>query len=268
MARMKGELARRAQERRAALDAEGRASEEAQRRAVNHFIQLGLPIYCGGGHRNFVALTFDDGPGEQSEQIFDLLRQTSGRSTFFQIGEHVPERTQVTRDAAKLGEVANHTYDHSNLTQLSRADARAQLSRTKTAIEQATGERVRLFRAPYGAHTPEVDAIGKRLGMLHVLWDVDSQDGVRAGKDKIERNVLDGLRPGNIILMHEIHATTRAAMPRILAEIEARKLIPVTVPELLALDPPSDEQVRAGFAGCERLLSGGDGENTVGSAPR
>ena len=56
------------------------------------------------------------------------------------------------------------------------------------------------------------------------------------------RNVLAGLRPGAIVLMHDIHPWTLRALPRILRAIRLRGLRAVTVPELLALDAPAAHQ--------------------------
>lgn len=268
IAHMRAEQARIARERQAELDAQGRAAPAAQAAAVARFLKLGQPIYCGGGKKKFVALTFDDGPSQQSEQVFQLLRDANVRSTFFHIGEQVGDEASVTRDAATIGEVGEHTYDHANLTQLSAGDAKQELTKAKQAIEQAVGRPIRLWRAPYGAHTPAIDAMAAKLGLLHVLWDVDSQDGLSAGADTIQRNVIEGLRPGNIILMHEIHATTLAALPAILQAVKQRGLIPVTVPEMLALDPPSVEQVNAGYEGCQQLVTNDTAGDTAGSAPR
>ena len=75
--------------------------------------------------------------------------------------------------------------------------------------------------------------------MLQVLWSVDSRDSDGATLAQIERNVLQGLRPGAIVLLHENHPETLVALRRtILPALKRRGLRAVTVPELLATDPP------------------------------
>ena len=62
----------------------------------------------------------------------------------------------------------------------------------------------------------------------------------------VYRNVLAGLKPGAIILMHENRATTiKSLIHYVLPAIKKRHFVPVSVPELLALDPPSYAQVRS-----------------------
>jgi peptidoglycan/xylan/chitin deacetylase (PgdA/CDA1 family) len=77
-----------------------------------------------------------------------------------------------------------------------------------------------------------------------VLWSVDGGDSrPGATADSVARTVIGGLRPGAIVLMHDIHPAAVAALPRILRAIRRRRLRPVTVPELVALDPPSHAQL-------------------------
>ena len=79
----------------------------------------------------------------------------------------------------------------------------------------------------------------RRVGLLEVFWSVDSRDWTPgANVRRVVRNVVAGLRPGAIVLMHDIHPWTVAAVPQILQAIRLRGLRAVSVPELLALDPP------------------------------
>jgi len=95
-----------------------------------------------------------------------------------------------------------------------------------------------------------VDAVARRLGLLEVLWSVDSRDSLGANWAQIIRNVEAGMRPGAIILMHENHGQTIRALTTLLPELRRRHLRSVSVPELLATDPPSVAQLRKGYLGC------------------
>src|SRR5713226_8822109 len=80
--------------------------------------------------------------------------------------------------------------------------------------------------------------------MLQVMWSADSQDSAGVNEEEFLSNVRAGLRPGAIILMHENRGTTLAGLEAILQDIRGLGLKTVTVPELLALDPPTPAQVR------------------------
>jgi peptidoglycan/xylan/chitin deacetylase (PgdA/CDA1 family) len=129
----------------------------------------------------------------------------------------------------------------------------------RALIARATGEQVDLFRPPYEGRTPAVDREVRSLGMLQVLWNVDSTDSVGGDYATIERVVLGGLDPGSIVLMHENHGQTIRALPTILKAVAHRHLQPVTIPELITLDPPSPEQLRSGLGGCPVSRAGGNG---------
>lgn len=229
-----------------------------QKRAVDRLVRLGLPIFCTPLRDKYVALTFDDGPSELTPKFHALLKRFGVRSTFFIVGANMSSDAlaRFARGDLALGGVANHTWAHDNLAELSSAEVRANLVRTNQAITKATGATVTLFRPPFGARNETVLARAKELGMATVLWNVDSSDWNQGITwQQIGRNVLRGLRGGSIILMHDSyvrHETLKALELMILPELKKRGLVAVTVPELLALNPPSVEQVRADAArgGC------------------
>jgi peptidoglycan/xylan/chitin deacetylase (PgdA/CDA1 family) len=86
--------------------------------------------------------------------------------------------------------------------------------------------------------------------MVEILWTVDSADSLGADYAGIARNVIAGLHPGAIILMHENRGQTIRAMLPIFAALARRHLRTESVPQLLAEDPPSVAQLRAGGSGC------------------
>jgi peptidoglycan/xylan/chitin deacetylase (PgdA/CDA1 family) len=225
------------------------ATRAAQKAVVTRLAAAGRPVYCGGGNEPLVALTFDDGPGPYTRYTLRLLREHNARATFFLVGKEVvgwPNLADVPRKEAAQGAIGDHTYDHANLPGLAAADLDHQVADAKDVIEDAAKRTVRLFRPPYGAHDAAVDAEAQRLGMLQVLWSLDTVDSRGATADEIVATIGEDVRPGSIVLLHENRGTTRHALPRILALLRERHLRPVTVPELLAADPPSAEQLRSG----------------------
>ncbi len=243
-----GGLASAAQIRRHAVShGPSPASEVA---AVRRLAAAGLPLYCGGRSKRMVALTFDDGPGPYTELAVRKLREFGLHATFFLVGKEIrawPGRVAAERRVAVFGD---HTMTHPFLPALIHAEMVAQIAQAQTMIAHATGEPVVMFRPPYEGHTPMINAEVRRLGMLQVLWNVDSRDSLGATYAGIERNVVAGLRPGSIILMHENHGQTIRALPTIFEALRRDHLEAVTVPELVAEDPPSAAQLRAGTGGC------------------
>jgi peptidoglycan/xylan/chitin deacetylase (PgdA/CDA1 family) len=224
------------------------AADRPEETTLDRLIAAGRPIYCGAGTEPLVALTFDDGPGVLTQQTLDLLRARGMTATFFLAGKLVgePRFEGLPSEAAKLGAIGDHTWDHISVVGLSAAELDAQIGRTRRAIAAETGQRVLLFRPPLGQHDERSRDYVRSLGMLTVLWSVESGDSQGASAERIYRNVRASLSPGDIVLLHENRGTTQRALPLILDLIEARGYRTVTVPELLELDPPTNEQLRRG----------------------
>lgn len=229
--------------RLSAIDAVGDAN-------ISRLATLGLPIYCGGPHGNAVAFTFDDGPGVYTHYAVRKLRDAHERATFFVVGRSMDAWPNWLPKELTVGAIGDHTYTHPVLTELSPAQITSEIERTKLKIEAATGQPIYLFRPPYGAHGPTVEHIVQRLGLLEIMWSVDSRDSLGADWAGIIRNVEAGLRPGAIILMHENRGQTIRALTTLLPELQRRHLRSVALPELFATDPPSVAQVRHGEAAC------------------
>ncbi len=213
---------------------------------LQRLIDAGQPVYCGAGTKPLVALTFDDGPGPNTLSTIGELRQAGVTATFFEVGKLLgePMFAGIPRAAARFGVVGDHTWDHISMDGLSASELDQEIGRTRTALERLTGRRVELFRPPLGQHDEQVDAYLRSHGLLDILWTIDSRDSQGASADKIYRTVRDGLSPGDIVLLHENRGTTQDALPRILNLIEQRGYRAVTVPQLLAADPPTGKQLR------------------------
>jgi peptidoglycan/xylan/chitin deacetylase (PgdA/CDA1 family) len=221
-----------------------------QRNALERLIKLGYPIYCGGRQGNAVAFTFDDGPGVYTHYALAKLAAAHEQATFFVVGKSIDAWPGWVQREVKLAAIGDHTYTHPFLPGLSPAGISDQIERTKLKVEGLTGRPVYLFRPPYGAVDPAVDRVVKSLGLLRIMWTVDSRDSLGANWLGIIQNVEAGLHPGSIILMHENRGQTIRALTTLLPYLQQHHLRSVTLPELLASDPPSLAQLRAGSSGC------------------
>jgi peptidoglycan/xylan/chitin deacetylase (PgdA/CDA1 family) len=218
--------------------------------AVQRIARRGLPLFCGGRERRMVAMTFDDGPGPYTTQLLAKLRRHHLPATFFVVGKQIRAFPGLAQRDAALAAVGDHTLTHPYLPALARGAMVQQIAGAQTLIEREIGQRVVLFRPPYEGRTLAIEREVRALGMLEVLWSVDSRDSLGADYAGIDSNVLAGLRPGAIILMHENHGQTIRALPAIFAALRRHRLRAVTIPELVADDPPSAARLAARGAGC------------------
>jgi peptidoglycan-N-acetylglucosamine deacetylase len=234
-------------------------AEAAESPQVRELIALGKPIYCGARRGNEVALTFDDGPGVYTRLVLAKLHKHGIHATFFDVSRNIPLLPGATREERALGGVADHTVNHPLLTALGASEAESEIVRAQTALQQSSGGPVFLFRPPYGGRSEHIDSIARAHGLLEIMWTVDSADSLGADYAQIERNVIGGMRGGAIILMHENHGQTVRALLGIFAALARHHLRTVSVARLLADDPPSPAQVRAGGLGCGTGAGAGNG---------
>ncbi|WP_327596761.1 polysaccharide deacetylase family protein [Streptomyces chartreusis] len=186
-----------------------------------------------------IALTFDADPGEDTPHLLDTLKKENVPATFFLLGKnHVKKYPKVVKRIADEGhEVANHTWTHSILTDLSGDEIRDELERTQGAIAELTGRRSTLMRPPQGRTDDKVTTT-KELGLSQVLWSVTAKDYKTNDSKLIEQRDLDQATPDGIILLHDIYKGTVPAMPGIIDKLKAREYTFVTVPQLLAPAAP------------------------------
>lgn len=171
-----------------------------------------------------IALTFDDGPhASLTPQLLDILLARGLRATFFVIGRNAARYPQILqRMVAEGHEIGNHTWSHPSLFGLSDAQVLTELDLTSQAVFDAAGRPPLMMRPPYGnLYDRQRVMIHRERGMPTVLWSVDPRDWTRPGSAAVASRILGGAHPGGIVLTHDIHAATVAAMPATLDGLTA-----------------------------------------------
>jgi peptidoglycan/xylan/chitin deacetylase (PgdA/CDA1 family) len=164
---------------------------------------LAPSVHQGASVRRAIALTFDDGPSESTPELLEILASHHVPATFFQCGANVRRLPQVSRAVAAAGhEIGNHTDTHPALYFRSSAFIAVELARAQEAIEQITGVRPRLFRAPYGARWFGLRQAQQRLGLLGVMWTTLALDW-KWPQPRVIQRLLDGARNGAIFCLHD-----------------------------------------------------------------
>jgi peptidoglycan/xylan/chitin deacetylase (PgdA/CDA1 family) len=184
-----------------------------------------------------VALTFDDGPGPMTERILEELLELRAPATFFVLGSMVKAHPDVVRDERAAGMVvANHTYTHPGMSTLPASTQRWQLNQTSKAIEKVIGTAPRFFRPPMWMWNATTAREAAQLGMITVLFSVDTQDYTKPGVQAIVRTAVHA-PAGSVIAFHDAggdRSQTLKALPLIVHGLRARGLRIVTLDELYA----------------------------------
>lgn len=197
-------------------------------------------------NERYVALTFDDGPNpETTIKLLDMLKARGVKATFFVLGSRASQNPAILKRMVAEGhEVANHSWNHPQLPKISRAAAEKQVEDTQAAVERAIGKKPIYIRPPYGAMTPALRAhLEQKYGLTFVYWSVDPLDWKNRNANTVREKVLSQVHPGAIILLHDIHPTTVAAVPQMLDTLIARGYKFATTSEIIAMDRPGAPRV-------------------------
>ena len=176
---------------------------------------------CSAG---YVALTFDDGPTSSTSALLTALKSAGVKATMFNTGKNAQANTSLVTAQKSAGMwIGNHSYDHPNLTTLTQAQVTSQITQTQTILKNITGTAPKLFRPPHGATNTTIGSVATANGLKQIIWDVDTQDWNGATTAAIVSKVSTA-KAGQVVLMHDGYATTRAAIPQIVSGLSSRGL--------------------------------------------
>jgi peptidoglycan/xylan/chitin deacetylase (PgdA/CDA1 family) len=227
-------------------DRAARRQRAGERRAILATLARVPFIARGGTRHRQIALTFDDGPGPDTPRIMRVLRRTHTPATFFFVGQQLEFFGPMLRAEKQHGfSIGDHTQNHAPLGLLPAREQRRQLVLAARHARRYGAADLRFFRPPYGSYNRHTLQVGRALGMLMVLWSIDTGDYRRPGVGAIVKAVLSRARPGAIVLMHDgggPRRQTAQALPIVIRQLRRRGYRLVTVPQLVAEDPPSGSQ--------------------------
>ena len=185
--------------------------------------------------KKYVALTFDDGPSSASTpKLIEILKKNKVKATFFVIGKNAEQNRDVLEQLYKSGfEIGNHSYSHKLFSRLSQAKKEAEIDKCNGTIYEVTGKTPHILRAPGGESGKNVLAAAKSKDMALINWNIDPRDWASKNPAKITNQVVSKVRPGSIVLLHDVYKTTVSAVPGIIAQLSDKGYTFVTVTELL-----------------------------------
>ena len=189
------------------------------------------------GDKPMVALTYDDGPTQYTNQILDILEANGGKATFFVMGCLVSSNADAVKRAYDMGcQIGSHTWDHPTLTKCSTDKILQELNSTDAAVQAVIGCPTSIMRPPGGAQNGTVASIIAQTGKPLILWSVDTRDWENKNSQMIINNVLSNVKDGSIILMHDRLGCTVTASQTIIPTLTAQGYQLVTVEEMALLN--------------------------------
>ena len=181
-------------------------------------------------NKPMLALTFDDGPGKRTGELLDQLEKYNSRATFFMLGQNAQNNGELIKRMAKQGcELSNHSMTHANLSTMDPAGILDEVDGTNKIINGFVANGTTTLRPPYGAVS---DTLKQTVKMPFILWSVDTLDWQTKNAKATVDSVLNTVRDGDIVLMHDIHSTTIDATLELIPKLVEQGYQLVTVSEL------------------------------------
>lgn len=181
-------------------------------------------------NKKMVALTYDDGPSIYTPRILKTLKDNNSVATFFVVGSRVSTYSGTIQKAVDQDcEIGNHTYDHKMLTRIGEQETKKQIAQTNQAVKKITGTNPVVMRPPGGAVN---ESVRSWSGMPLILWSIDTLDWRTRNAASTKQAVLDHVKDGDIVLMHDLYEATADASQTIIPTLVERGYQLVTVSEL------------------------------------
>ncbi len=181
-----------------------------------------IPIYSVDTDEKKIAITFDVAWGSENiDEILEVLDKHNIKATFFLVGSWIDDNKDTVKLISEKGhEIGNHSNTHPNMKETSDEDIMNEIEITSEKISNITGQRVTLFRPPFGEVTDEVMEICKSLDYTVIKWDVDSLDWKRISADQITERVYKSAQPGSIVLFHANSSNVKEYLDTSITQLE------------------------------------------------
>ena len=195
-----------------------------------------LPLPAGAAEGpKYVALTFDDGPsGRFTRTLLKGLRDRGVRATFFLCGYRMEQYPELTERIFLEGhEIGCHGYSHAGMASMSRREVADEIGRMRELLPE--GCRLSFLRPPGGMSSDAVEQVAEAQGLTVLSWSVDPRDWATRDTWAVEREVLQKVKDGDVILLHDMSDSSVRAALDIVDDLQSRGFSFVTASELARL---------------------------------
>lgn len=162
-----------------------------------------------------VALTFDDGPTDNTDEILLILKEEGVKATFFVTGREIEENLKEAKEIVAAGhELGNHSYSHKRMVLKTPSYIKDEIETTDELIRKAGYEGKIQFRPPYGKKLIGLPYYLDKHDRETILWNIEPETYPEIASDstKIVKHVSRNIQPGSIILLHVMYDSRTESM--------------------------------------------------------
>ena len=190
-----------------------------------------LPIYRVETSDKKIAISFDCAWGtDYTDKLLEIMQSENIKCTFFAVEFWTKKNPEYIKKISDYGhEIGTHSATHPYMSKLDKNTIIKELTSSSKAIEDITGKKVELFRAPYGDYNDNLINTAKELNLFTIQWDVDSLDWKDLSAKEIAKRVIGKAKSGSIVLFHNQGLHTAEALPIIISHLKDNgyKFVPI-----------------------------------------
>lgn len=180
------------------------------------------------GRNEGVWITIDDGPdADTTPKLLEILEREGAVATFFVIGMRAEKNVELIRDIVRRGhQLGNHTQTHpaSRFWSSGGRTMWAELSYCQSTLHNICGVVPTWFRAPVGHYNFQTHPVAKELGLRIASWSSRGFDAVRKDVSKILASIERDLKPGAVVLLHDVRPVSAEVLEGTLKLLKDRGL--------------------------------------------
>ncbi|CAM4127686.1 polysaccharide deacetylase family protein [Gillisia hiemivivida] len=185
-----------------------------------------------------IALTFDDGPVENTLEILALLKKYNAKASFFCIGKQIQENPEIFQKILQEGHlVGNHTFSHTRKMGFLRThQIIEEINSCNRIAFEVGGINLKTFRPPFGIINPKVQRALNSTGHQVIGWNLRSYDAILNSKNFILKRIIKNIKPGDVILLHDNNLQTVEILEQLLLFLQTNNYRSVRVDNLFQLN--------------------------------
>ena len=197
-----------------------------------------LPIYSVNRLDKCISISFDCAWGvDYTDKLLEIMEKENVKCTFFMVEFWAKKHPDYVKKISDAGhEIGTHSATHPHMNKLSNKDIEKELTTSISVIEEITGKKVTLFRAPFGEYNDNVIEVAQSLNLSTIQWDVDSLDWKNYSASKIRERVLSKVKRGSIVLFHNQGKHTAEALTSIIKSLKGDGFTFCTIGDLIYKD--------------------------------
>ena len=207
-------------------------NEAIQTSSVNDKL---LPIYNVQTEEKKVAFTMNCAwNADDIDQTLEVLKQNNTKITFFMVGDWIDKFPGAVKKIYEAGhEIASHSNTHPHVNNLTYEENIEEIEKSNDKIEKITGQRTKIYRAPYGEYNNTVIKAAQDKGYYTIQWSLDTLDYTGLTGDEMWNRIQDKLKAGDIILSHNGTKHTADSLDMLIKNIKQKGFEVVRVSDLI-----------------------------------